>query len=157
METSSEFVAKTQESNHKRGVGHLLRILGYALVWAFLISLTVGSFAAAIWTAIPTDLLAWGSTRPNLLGYVSHCSFVPLSTAILSVASVIGLVLTLKLKRARRTGQWVLMGVVGGMAIGLLGGIDIEMFIGMGAGVGIGVALAIVVEVIQLIRGEGVR
>jgi hypothetical protein len=158
METSLELIENTRESDRKAGLVSVLRILGYALLWAFVISLTVGSFAAAVWTATPTDLLAWGSSKPNLLGYVSHCPFTPVSTATLSVSSTIGLILAVRMKSGRSVGRWVFLGVIGGMAVGLMRGIDIEMFIGMGAGVGIGIAIALVVGMTQMMRNraEGV-
>jgi len=129
-------------SENATGIKRLARLLVYALVWAFVLSLAIGSFAAGVWTVIPTELLAWGSSKANLLGYVSHCPFVPISSITLFVASSIGLFIAYKLRRRERmTAIGVLLGVAGGMAIGLLGGIDIGMFMGMGAGVGVGIVL----------------
>ncbi|UCH05650.1 MAG: hypothetical protein JSW05_05655 [Candidatus Thorarchaeota archaeon] len=125
------------------GIKKVFRFLAYALVWAFVLSLALGSFAAGVWTVIPTELLAWGSSKANLLGYISHCPFVPISSLTLFAASSIGIFLAYKLrKRERVVGLGLLLGMAGGMAIGLLGGIDIGMFMGMGAGVGVGIALS---------------
>jgi hypothetical protein len=117
--------------------------LGLALVWAFIIAAIVGSFAAAIWTVIPTELLAWGASTTNLLGYVSHCSYAPISTAILSIVSMGGVLAGWKLKRGREIAKFVFIGTAGGLLLGMLGGIDIVMFIGMGVGAGVGVILGI--------------
>jgi hypothetical protein len=98
---------------------------------------------------IPTELLAWGASSLNLLGYVSHCSFAPLSTSILSAVSVTGILMAWKLKRGREIAKGVLIGTAGGLLLGLLGGIDIVMFIGMGAGIGVGVVLGILIGLLR--------
>ncbi len=125
------------------GIRRFLKVTGYALIWAFVLSLALGSFAAGLWTLIPTELLAWGSNKLNFLGYVSHCSFAPISSTILFVASAIGVLLAYKITRGRTVGLGVFIGVGGGLVVGALGGIDIVMFIGMGAGVGIGFVLGL--------------
>ncbi|MHA2063554.1 MAG: hypothetical protein ACXABY_04140 [Candidatus Thorarchaeota archaeon] len=124
-------------------VTRFVTILGLALIWAFIIAAIVGGFAAAIWTVIPTAMLEWGASGPNLLGYVSHCSFVPISTIILSIVSLVGMMMGWKLKRGREVAKGVFIGTAGGLLVGLMGGIDITMFIGMGAGVGVGLVLGI--------------
>ncbi len=140
----------TKSSGNVTGIKRVVRLLAYALVWAFVLSLALGSFAAGVWTVIPTDLLAWGAGRPNLLGYVSHCSFVPISSITLFTASSIGIFLAYKLRnRERLAGLGMLLGIAGGMAVGLLGGIDIGMFMGMGAGVGVGVVLGPLLAIVQ--------
>ena len=127
-------------------------MVGLTAVWAFISAGLAGSLAAAIWTVIPTDMLTWGATDVNLMGYVSHCSFAPASTlTLLTVVSVMT-IFAYKLKRARTVGTMVFLGTATGLLVGLLGGIDITMFIGMGAGVGVGVVLGLVVG---LVRGEG--
>ncbi|MFW9845723.1 MAG: hypothetical protein ACFFD6_03160 [Candidatus Thorarchaeota archaeon] len=135
-------------SNITRKLG-IVEILGLALVWAFIMAATIGSFAAAIWTLIPTEMLEWGATTPNLIGYVSHCPFTPVSTSILLMVSVIGAVLAWKLTRGREIGLGVFIGTGGGLVVGLAGGIDITMFMGMGSGVGIGVALGILIGILR--------
>jgi hypothetical protein len=135
---------ETQElKGSSSGLRRFLKVAGYALIWAFVVSLALGSFAAGLWTLIPTELLAWGSSKLNILGYVSHCPFAPFSSTILFVASAIGVLLAYKISKGRTIGLGVFMGVGVGLAIGALGGIDIVMFIGMGAGVGIGFVLGL--------------
>ncbi|MHA2118202.1 MAG: hypothetical protein ACW98J_04710 [Candidatus Thorarchaeota archaeon] len=139
----------SKRSDTTSGIMRFITTLGLALVWAFIIAAIVGSSAAAIWTLIPTELLAWGASSPNLLGYVSHCSFAPLSTSILSAVSVTGILMAWKLKRGREIAKGVLIGTAGGLLLGLLGGIDIVMFIGMGAGIGVGVVLGILIGLLR--------
>lgn len=143
MQESIEVDSKRSDTTS--GIMRFITTLGLALVWAFIIAAIVGSSAAAIWTLIPTELLAWGSSTSNLLGYVSHCSFAPFSTAILSVVSMVGLLVGWKIKRGRDIAKGVFIGTAGGLLVGLLGGIDIVMFIGMGAGIGVGVVLGILI------------
>jgi len=126
----------------------LLTFLGVILAWALLSTMTVGSLTAAIWTAIPTASLPWGASDVNLIGYVSHCSFTPISTLILLGVGFLGVVLAYKLKKGRGIGYGVFAGTAGGLLIGLLRGIDSVMFIGMGAGVGVGVFLGHVIGLV---------
>ncbi|MFX1473383.1 MAG: hypothetical protein ACFFBM_12820, partial [Promethearchaeota archaeon] len=67
-------VINDQKSATTSKVVGFARIIGMALIWAFIIAAIVGSAAAALWTVIPTEMLEWGASSPNLLGYVSHCS-----------------------------------------------------------------------------------
>ncbi len=119
------------------------------LVWAFVAAAVLGSLAAAIWTVIPTEMLDWGSSQVNLIGYVSHCNFVPLSTTILLVVAIIGLLLTIPLRSSRHIGAGVFAGSGVGLAFGMLGGFDIIMFIGMGSGIGIGILLGILIGMMK--------
>lgn len=144
-----------QENSEARQIGGIKRffiILGLSLVWAFLSAMIVGSLAAAIWTVIPTSLLSWGSSHVNLLGYVSHCTFAPFSTLILLATAIIGIFIVHRLKRGRIIGLGVFIGTTGGLLIGLIGGIDIIMFMGMGAGVGVGIVLGILAGIIKKIE-----
>ncbi|MHA2177496.1 MAG: hypothetical protein ACXAAK_04010 [Candidatus Thorarchaeota archaeon] len=131
------------------GLRKIINVISLTLVWAFLSALIVGSYAAAMWTVIPTDLLQWGAGKMNLIGYVSHCSFVPISTLTLVGAASIGVLLAYKLRRGRTIGKWVFVMTVAGLGIGLLFGIDIVMFIGMGAGVGIGTLLGLIIGIVR--------
>ncbi len=44
------------------------------------------AFASAVMgvmTLLPVSLLPWHVTKPSYLGYVAHCPFAPISTAIM--------------------------------------------------------------------------
>jgi hypothetical protein len=142
-------VIKDQKSATTSKVVRFARIIGMALVWAFIIAAIVGCAAAALWTAIPTEMLEWGASSPNLLGYVSHCSFVPISTGILTVVSLLGILIAWKLKSGREIASGVFIGTAGGLLVGMLGGFDITIFMGMGAGVGVGVVLGILIGLLR--------
>ncbi|MFW9793928.1 MAG: hypothetical protein ACFFEE_06495 [Candidatus Thorarchaeota archaeon] len=131
------------------GLRKIVRVIGLTLVWAFLSALIVGSYSAAVWTVIPTELLEWGAGRINLIGYVSHCSFVPISTLFLVSAASIGVLIAFKLRRGRTIGKWVFVMTATGLGIGLLFGIDIVMFMGMGVGVGLGILLGLVIGIFR--------
>jgi len=152
MSKTNTIQLEHQEYNDAQQIGGIKRvliILGLSLVWAFLSAMVVGSFAAAIWTVIPTSLLSWGAGNVNLIGYVSHCSFAPASTLILLATTAIGIFLIHRLRRGRVIGLSVLVGTIGGLLIGLLNGVDIVMFMGMGAGVAVGIVLGFIVGIIK--------
>jgi len=127
----------------------IITVLGLSLIWAFIMAAIVGSLAAGIWTLIPTELLPWGSVNPNLMGYVSHCSFAPASSLMLLAVSCIGILLSYKITKGREIGFGIFIGTAGGLLIGLMGGIDITMFIGMGSGVGVGVVFGIIIGIFR--------
>ncbi|MFW9925769.1 MAG: hypothetical protein ACFFDM_03265 [Candidatus Thorarchaeota archaeon] len=130
------------------------KTLGLGLVWAFISALIVGCIAAAIWTVIPTELLAWGAGVVNRMGYISHCSFAPFSTMTLLIAAAVGVGLAYRYRSGRRLGKIVFGGTAGGLIVGALIGIDIVMFMGMGAGLGIGFVFGLVVELILSYRED---
>ncbi len=140
------------EARQVRGLVRFLNVLGLALVWAFVFAGIIGSLTAAMWTIIPTEMLDWGASTVNLIGYVSHCSYVPLSTIILLAVTGVMTILAYKLKRGRSIGLGVLTGTAGGLLIGLLGGVGVTMFIGMGSGVGIGILLGIITGMIRRVE-----
>ncbi len=134
-------------------LGSVLRILTSTLLWSMVLTAIASSLIAAVWTLTPTELLDWGSQRANLIGYVSHCNYTPISTMILVGVSIVFLPLMVRL-----IGKYGLnYGVLTGLAIGLLTGIGsglsqgrfVNIFIGLGIGVGIGVLLGIVIGLIR--------
>ena len=139
----------TIEARQPSGLKRVLNVIGLTVVWAFISAGIVGALAAAIWTVIPTDMLPWGASEVNLIGYVSHCSYTPVSTLILLAAASIVSIFAYKLKQGRTTGLVVFAGTAGGLLVGLLGGIDVTMYIGMGTGVGVGVMLGLIIGLVQ--------
>ncbi|MFW9788806.1 MAG: hypothetical protein ACFFE2_14665 [Candidatus Thorarchaeota archaeon] len=143
---------RNEEENivrHPSGLLRVLKVIGLTLIWAFVSAGIVGALAAAVWTVIPTDMLSWGATKVNLIGYVSHCPFVPVSTMILLSTVGVLSVVAYKLKRVRNIGLVVFTGTAVGLLVGLLGGIDVTMYMGMGSGVAVGVMLGLVVGLIR--------
>jgi hypothetical protein len=147
MSKTNTIQLEKQETHQQSGVSRILRVVGLTIGWAFLSALAIGSLAAAIWTAIPTALLPWGASGMNLLGYVSHCSYTPISTLVLGSTSLVGFGRSYKMKSARTIGKIVYLGTTGGLLIALLGGVDVTMFIGMGIGLGIAVVLGFIVGI----------
>jgi len=131
------------------GLRRFFKTLGLGLVWAFLSALIVGSMAAAIWTVIPTELLAWGAGVMNRMGYISHCSYAPISTSIMLVVAIIGTGLAFRIPRGRYLGRIVFGGTSVGLVLGALIGIDIVMYIGMGIGLGVGLILGLLIELLS--------
>ncbi|MFW9933097.1 MAG: hypothetical protein ACFFDR_10615 [Candidatus Thorarchaeota archaeon] len=138
----------TIEQQNKDSISIVRRILSVtwnSFVWGFLSALVIGCFVSGVWTIIPTSLLPWGSSQLNLIGYVSHCSFAPISTSILFGSALIGLGLMLK-KGGKKPIGYTVFGTTGfGTLIGMIGGLDTSTFITMGIGVGVGVVLGILV------------
>jgi hypothetical protein len=134
-----------EQTESSSGVKKFFVLLGHSLIWVFLAALVFGALAAGVWTLIPTDLLSWGSSKVNLIGYVSHCSYTPYSSLILFVASFIGIMFSMKMKNRYPVGLIVFLGTALGIGAGLINGIDITMYITMGIGLGIGVVAAILV------------
>ena len=144
-------IEKTEkiEARQPSRLKSVLRVVGLTLVWAFLSAGIVGTLAAAVWTVIPTSALPWGATEVNLIGYVSHCSYTPISTMILLLSVGVVSVIVIKLKHGRTIGLVVFLCTLGGLLIGLLGGIDVTMYIGMGTGVGVGVLLGLIAGLVR--------
>lgn len=150
METETQIMNGDQKATLKQsGFKRFLSLLGISFGWAFLSALVIGCITAGIWTIIPTELLAWGASKVNLIGYVSHCPYVPVSTSILLGAAVVGVVLMTRMPLRSLIGSVVFLCTLAGTAIGLIRGIDIITFAGMGAGVGIGFVLAIIIGLLQ--------
>jgi hypothetical protein len=124
------------------------------LNWGIKIFLISSLIVAGVWTAIPTSLLPWGAHKDNLLGYTSHCSFVPVSTTIL-----LGLAFLMISKRVQledlSLGSYVVLGMM--LLITFVGiltdGIGIATFVQSFLGITLGVILGTLVESIRLSRG----
>ena len=81
---------------------NVLKLIGmltkWVLVWPFLLVMVIGGIGSGVWTLLPTDLVGWGASTPNYLGYVSHCSFTPISSFMLFGMAAIGSVLIYKFR-----------------------------------------------------------
>ncbi|MBD3407520.1 MAG: hypothetical protein GF411_15495 [Candidatus Lokiarchaeota archaeon] len=113
------------------------------ILWAIFVSMMIGSTIAGVWTIIPTELLTWGSSDMNLMGYVSHCNFAPISTGILLACSFIGAILVWKFGDNRQIGLIVTSCIILGIVVGLLRGLSSAIFLGMLIGMGTGVGISI--------------
>ena len=119
--------------------------LKLSVEWGIISALIVGCLAAGIWTLIPTAMLPWGSGEANLIGYISHCSFAPISSLALIVLSLIGVLLATRIEQRNPIGYMVILITVLGVLLGaLLNGIDTGMFMFGGTAIIIGVILGIV-------------
>lgn len=142
-----------EQPRHQSFVRRFASAFVSTLMWSFLLALVIGSSVAAVWTVIPTEMLDWGSSKVNLIGYVSHCSFTPVSTITLVIAALVGVLLIYKLDLRNNIGFGMLagMGIGGviGVARGIGGEIFLSSFIGMGMGIGIGVVLGLLIGILQ--------
>jgi hypothetical protein len=146
IQVENEKLAVTHETS---GLRRVVRVVGLAIAWTFTSAMIVGSLAAATWTVIPTDLLAWGAAGLNRMGYVSHCSYAPISTVVLIVVTGIGAGLALRLPSGLHIGRTIFGGTAGGLIFGALMGIDIVMYIGMGIGLGVGLVFGLLFELMS--------
>ncbi len=141
----------TMERQDNEGISIIKRILSAtwnSFAWGFISALFIGCLAAGIWTIIPTALLPWGSSELNLIGYVSHCSYAPVSTSILLGASLIGAILIAK-KGGRKPVGYTVFGITGTATLaGSIGGLDVSTFIAMGSAVGVAIVLGIFIGIL---------
>ena len=150
---TSELKEKNKDSEDKGVVRSFFTSLMYSVTWGFLSALVVGCLLAGIWTVIPTALLPWGAHEVNLIGYISHCSYAPISTLILVGASVIGIFLSTRIRGRELLGPIVYAATIIGAASGAAVGFDVVMFIYMGIGVGVGILFGILVGMSKGLRG----
>ncbi len=139
----NELIIKEQNKDNRSIVRRILSSTWNSFVWGFLSALMIGCLAAGIWTILPTAWLPWGASKMNLIGYISHCSYAPISTSILLVSSLIGFFLFYKKGGKNPVGYSVLGITVVGLVAGLIGGFGIATFIGMGIAVGVAIVLGI--------------
>ncbi|MFW9955606.1 MAG: hypothetical protein ACFFD3_13745, partial [Candidatus Thorarchaeota archaeon] len=110
MRTETEQKYEEKETKKETsGLRRFFSVLAIAAGWTFLSSLVIGCLSAGIWTVIPTELLAWGSSKVNLIGYVSHCPFVPVSTFSLLGAAGVGILLIVRMPLRNPVGLVVFM------------------------------------------------
>ncbi|MGY5853051.1 MAG: hypothetical protein RTU92_05745 [Candidatus Thorarchaeota archaeon] len=146
MQSEVQPATETQnETAPVSGVRRLFRILGFALIWGIIQAATLSSLIAAVWTVIPTDMLTWGADKSNLIGYVSHCSYTPVSTSILMVMFTVGMLITYKMKSRSEVGLRVSLGILLGIVVSSVREVSmLTLFVGLGLGVGIGILIAVI-------------
>jgi hypothetical protein len=133
---------QTNTSNVGRNFVSALKL---SVEWGVLTAIIIGCLAAGIWTLVPTALLPWGSGEINLLGYISHCPFAPISSLTLIIVSLIGVGLSTRIEERNPIGYMMLsLGALGILVGALLNGVDTGMFIIGGVTIGIGVLLGII-------------
>ncbi len=150
METETQMKNDNQtEHSVQSGIRRFLTVLGISFGWTFLTALVIGCLTAGVWTIIPTEFLTWGASKVNLIGYVSHCSFAPVSTLTLLGSAIVGGRLMLRMPMRNPIGIVVFVSAALGTVIGMIRGIDILTFAGMGAGVGVGFVVAVIIGLLQ--------
>ena len=84
-------------------------ILRSSFLQGVMSAIIIGSLFAGIWTMIPTNMLPWGSSKINILGYASHCPFAPFSSLILFGICVYGIKSVNKLGLNTSTGYMIFL------------------------------------------------
>ena len=139
---------QTNSTNFER---NFVSVLKLSVDWGIISALIIGCFAAGIWTLIPTGFLPWGSSEVNLIGYISHCSYAPISSLALIGISLVGVFLATKIKQRNPIGYMMLsvttLGIIAGA---IVNGIDTGMFI-VG---GVAIVLGMILGIILLLRRE---
>ncbi|MFW9993948.1 MAG: hypothetical protein ACFFD4_18030 [Candidatus Odinarchaeota archaeon] len=121
--------------------------------WGFIATLVIGCLAAGVWTLIPTEFLTWGSSKTNLLGYVSHCPFAPLSSLALFGISLAEMMVAVRMPGKNPVGYTVFItGILGILTGMLVEGIGTNMFIAGGIGIVMGIVLVIAFELFKGMR-----
>ena len=149
MNLANESEQATSQQNGATIVGRLLSAMKLSIAWAIITGLAIGCGAAALWTLIPTALLSWDSSDVNLIGYVSHCPFVPVSSLVLVGGLLFGVVLAVRMRGQNSIGLLIPLAGATGTLLGMLGGIGLNMFRFMGAGIGLGVVLVILIGLVR--------
>ena len=123
--------------------------LGYYLKntfrWGLISLLVLEGLVTGIWTLIPTALLPWGASGTNFIGYVSHCSFAPVSTIMLFGFVALGIGMLIRKPKIQLNGIVVSVIAVVGTGIGLVGGISIQTLMVSALSVGLGVIIGFIV------------
>jgi hypothetical protein len=120
-----------------------------AFRWGLISLLVLEGLVTGIWTFIPTALLPWGASGKNYLGYVSHCSFAPISTILLFGLTAIGIVMIIRKPKIQLSGIVVSAVGVVGTGIGLISGISMQSLMLSALSVGIGLIIGIFVCLVK--------
>ena len=120
----------TASKNHNLNKrNQLLFSLKKGLAWAGITIHIVGGTVAGIWTLIPTNLLPWGASQMNLIGYISHCSFAPISSLLLFGFALFGVLKARKRIDLKYNGLIVIGFGITGVILGAINTISLNMLI----------------------------
>jgi hypothetical protein len=150
--TETENIVTETNSNTESKPRSFFSILKLALRWGMITLLVMESLLAGIWTLIPTSLLPWGAHDSNFIGYVSHCSFAPLSTLMLLGITALGIVMGIRTRNCGAITYTIISIGSLGILLPIFNGISImSLFIEVGA-----IVVAIVAGVIAglVIKGK---
>ncbi len=136
-------------SDNVKTTNQLLFSLKQGLAWAGIAIHIVGGSAAGIWTLIPTNFLPWGSSKVNLIGYISHCPFVPISTLLLFGFALLGVLKARKRTDIKYNGLIVIGFGVAGVIIGAVNTISTSMLILGFFGIGFGMIFVVLINMVK--------
>lgn len=140
-EINNENVLENQTENNVIEINPSL--FRQSIKWVFVSCITLWSFAAGIWTLLPTAILPWGASKVNMMGYISHCSFAPVSTIGLFIITIIGLVKAIKIMNKNPLSYIILAAVSIGVLVGMIVNIDTGMFLGAFVAAIVGVVITL--------------
>ncbi|MHA1984575.1 MAG: hypothetical protein ACW967_09490 [Candidatus Hodarchaeales archaeon] len=129
--------------------------LKHSLSWGLLSAIVLGSFFAGVWTFIPTEMLSWGSSKTNFLGYASHCPFSPISSFLLFGICLGGIIKVQKMSLRNPYGYFTFSFGLSGIFVGIIStGIDFSMLIFGAFGIVVGMTLGIIFGLIRMNSNE---
>jgi len=129
LKTNTLLTTSSVCSHTAKTKNQLFFSLRQGLAWVGITSFIVGGISAGIWTLIPTTFLPWGASHMNLIGYISHCSFVPISSSLLFGLALFGVLQAQKRTDLKYNGLIVIGFGVAGVIIGALNTVSMSMLI----------------------------
>ena len=130
-------------------------ILRSSFLQGVMSAIILGSLFAGIWTIIPSNILPWGSSKINILGYASHCPFAPFSSLILFGICVYGIKSVNKLGLNTSTGYMIFSFGIIGIFLGIMNsGIGFSMLIYGTIAITIGVVSTVVIGLLWRYSNE---
>ena len=143
-------VYATEKITEIRTTESFKQLFKLSLNWGFNALLVTATLVAGVWTLLPTAILPWGAHKTNLIGYISHCSFAPVSSIILLGGAAFGIYRAFKKKGRNPVGYIIFPAAIIATLIGIFTmGIDLNLLFVTGLGIGGGVVVVMVVELIK--------
>ncbi len=146
LKTNTTLNAVSALSDNAKTTNQLFLSLKHGFTWVYIASFIVGGITAGIWTLIPTTLLPWGASHMNLIGYISHCTFAPISSSLLFGLALFGVSRARKRTDMKYNGLIVIGFGVTGVIIGVVDTISTSMLILGLFGIGLGMFFIIGIE-----------